>query len=110
MTDAKKSDRSKSEGSEIVASHTKSSRKMAVHLEEIAIFHIFADGNQTTTQNQFTMKKNLLLFMAIGLSMGVQAQKAPVFETSAKDEIAAARKSGPTSTWQAATIWTTTAS
>ena len=37
------------------------------------------------------MKKGLLLFMVIGCSMTVQAQKAPVFETSAKDEIAANR-------------------
>ena len=33
------------------------------------------------------MKKNLLLFMVVGYSMTLQAQKAPVFETSAKDEI-----------------------
>ena len=30
-----------------------------------------------------------LLLMAIGFAMAAQAQKAPVFETSAKDEIAA---------------------
>ena len=35
------------------------------------------------------MKKNLLLFMVVGYSMAVQAQKAPMFETSAKDEITA---------------------
>ena len=40
------------------------------------------------------MKKNLLLFIAIGYSMTIQAQsvsemRAPGFETSAKDEIAA---------------------
>ena len=37
------------------------------------------------------MKKNLLLFMVVGYSMTLQAQKAPVFETSAKDEITANR-------------------
>ena len=37
------------------------------------------------------MKKSLLLFMVIGCSMTVQSQKTPVFETSAKDEIAANR-------------------
>ena len=37
------------------------------------------------------MKKSLLLFMVVGCSMTVQAQKTPVFETSAKDEIAANR-------------------
>ena len=35
------------------------------------------------------MKRIQLLTLAIGLTMAVQAQKAPVFETSAKDEIAA---------------------
>lgn len=35
--------------------------------------------------------KRVLLMMAIGCSMAVQAQKAPVFETSAKDEIVANR-------------------
>ena len=32
-----------------------------------------------------------LLILAIGCTMAVQAQKAPVYETSAKDEIAANR-------------------
>ena len=32
-----------------------------------------------------------LLILAIGCTMAVQAQKAPVYETSAKDEIAALR-------------------
>ena len=36
------------------------------------------------------MKQQLLIF-AIGFSMTIQAQNAPVFETSAKDEIAANR-------------------
>ena len=35
--------------------------------------------------------KRQLLILAIGFSMAAQAQKAPVFETSAKDEIAANR-------------------
>ncbi len=35
--------------------------------------------------------KRKLLILAIGFSMAVQAQQAPVFETSAKDEIAANR-------------------
>ena len=35
--------------------------------------------------------RHQLLFLAIGCAMTVQAQKAPVFETSAKDEIAANR-------------------
>ena len=35
------------------------------------------------------MKKIQLLMLAVGLTMAVQAQNAPVFETSAKDEIAA---------------------
>ena len=35
------------------------------------------------------MKRIQLLTLAIGLTMAVQAQKTPVFETSAKDEIAA---------------------
>ena len=36
------------------------------------------------------MKTNtLLLMMAIGCSMAAQGQKAPLFETPAKDEIAA---------------------
>ena len=37
------------------------------------------------------MMKRQLLILAIGFSMAAQAQKAPVFETSAKDEIAANR-------------------
>ena len=36
------------------------------------------------------MKRQLLL-MAIGLAVAAQAQKAPVFESSAKDEITANR-------------------
>lgn len=35
--------------------------------------------------------KRKLLILAIGFSMTMQAQQAPVFETSAKDEIAANR-------------------
>ena len=35
--------------------------------------------------------RHQLLFLAMGFCMAVQAQKAPVFETSAKDEIVANR-------------------
>ena len=35
--------------------------------------------------------RNVLLTMAIACSMAAEAQKAPVFETSAKEEIAANR-------------------
>ena len=42
--------------------------------------------------------KKVLLTMAIACSVAAQAQKAPVFETSAKDEIA----------WRGVTIWTMT--
>ena len=35
--------------------------------------------------------KRKLLFLAIGCAMAAQAQNAPVFETSAKEEIAANR-------------------
>jgi hypothetical protein len=37
------------------------------------------------------MRKRIVLMMAIGCAMAVQAQKAPVFETSAKEEIMANR-------------------
>ena len=37
------------------------------------------------------MRKRIVLMMAIGCAMAVQAQKAPVFETSAKEEIIANR-------------------
>ena len=42
-------------------------------------------------QSMMYMMKRQLLILAIGFSMAAQAQKAPVFETSAKDEIAANR-------------------
>ena len=46
---------------------------------------------ETLKNEPRNMKKNLLLFLVVGCSMTVLAQKAPVFETSAKDEIAANR-------------------